>query len=280
MKTHILARRAGKTARILAIVLICLLCLIPFYILLVLALNSPQRVFYEGNMFVPDFFFRNFIDGWNKSHIGRAIINSAVITGGALLLVLLFGSSAAYAIARFRSRFNRFVFWTLLSCMMIPGIINTVPLYTLMIRLHAVDTLWGMILVCATLALPSTVFIFTGFIKALPREVEEAAIIDGCSWFGAYRRVTFPLLKPCVAAVVILNGFGIWNNYAQAVFFLQDSRKHNIPQALSVYFQQFAGAHWNLMAATAVIAIIPVIVVFLVFQRQLMKGLTDGALKG
>lgn len=280
MKSHTLTRRAGKTARTIAIILICALCLIPFYILLVLALNSPQRVFYEGNMFVPDFYFQNFIEGWNKSHIGRAIVNSALITGGSLVLILFLSATAAFAIARFRSRFNRFVFWALISCMMIPGIINTVPLYTLMIRLKAIDTLWGMSLVCATLALPSSVFIFTGFIRALPREVEEAAIIDGCSQFGAFWRVTFPLLKPCVAAVVILNGFGIWNNYAQAVFFLQDSKKHNIPQALSVYFQQFAGAHWNLMAATAVIAIIPVVVVFLIFQRQLMKGLTDGALKG
>ena len=188
MKSYTRTRIAGKTARTLAIALICALCLIPFYILLVLALNSPQRVFYEGNMFVPDFCFQNFIDGWNKSHIGRAIINSAVITGGALILILLLASAAAYAIARFHTRFNRFVFWTLISCMMIPGIINTVPLYTLMIRINAIDTLWGMCLVCATLALPSSVFIFTGFIQALPREVEEAAIIDGCSEFGAYRR--------------------------------------------------------------------------------------------
>lgn len=280
MKSHTHLQGMGKIVRIIAIILICLLCLVPFYILLVLALNSPQRVFYEGNMFVPDFYFQNFIDGWHKSHIGRAIVNSAIITGSSLFLIVLLSATAAFAIARFHNRFNQFVFWMLISCMMIPGIINTVPLYTLMIRLKAIDTLWGMSLVCTTLALPSSVFILTGFIKALPRELEEAAIIDGCSEFGAFWRVTFPLLKPSVAAIVILNGFGIWNNYAQAVFFLQDSKKHNVPQALSVYFQQFAGAHWNLMAATAVIAIVPVVMAFLIFQRQLMKGLTEGALKG
>ena len=167
-----------------------------------------------------------------------------------------------------------------LGCMMIPGIINTVPLYTLMIRIKAVNTLWGMALVCATLALPQAVFVFSGFIQSIPKELEEAAIIDGCSYFTAFWRVVFPLLKPSVAAVVILNGFGIWNNYSQAVFFLQSSEKHNVPQALSVYFQQFAGAQWNLMAATAVIAIIPVVAVFLVFQKRIMSGLTEGAIKG
>ena len=163
---------------------------------------------------------------------------------------------------------------------MIPGIINTVHLYTLMIDIKAINTLWGMALVCATLALPQSVFVFHGFIKSLPRELEESAIIDGCTWFKAFWRIIFPLLKPSVSAIVILNGFGIWNNYSQAVFFLQDSQKHNVPQALSVYFQQFAGAKWNLMAATAVIAIVPVIIAFLLFQKNLIKGLTDGALKG
>jgi ABC-type sugar transport system, permease component len=271
---------ASKICKYTAIALICGICLIPFYILLILSLNTPQRVFYQGNMFIPDFYFRNYIDAWNKSHIGTAMINSAVITAESLILILILGAMAAYAIARFKNKFNQFIFWLFISCMMIPGIINTVPLYTLMIRINAINTLWGMSAVCATFALPSAVFIFTGFIKSLPREIEEAAIIDGCSWFSAFWRITFPLLKPSVAAVVILNGFGIWNNYAQAVFFLQDSRKHNIPQALSVYFQQFAGAHWNLMAATAVIAVIPVIFIFLIFQKSLMKGLTDGALKG
>ena len=91
--------------------------------------------------------------------------------------------------------------------------------------------------------------------------------------------ITRTMLRPR-KSFVILNGFGIWNNYAQAVFFLQSREKQNIPQALSVFFQQFAGAKWYLMAATAAIAIVPVVVIFLVFQKQFMKGLTEGAVKG
>ncbi len=273
-------KTAARIFKYIAITLICLMCLVPFYILLVLSLNTPGKDIYEGNMFLPDFRVVNYIDAWNKSQIGTAIINSAIITALSLLIIVVLGGMAGYAIARFANRFNRTVFAVFLSCMMIPGIINTVPLYTLMRRLNAIDTLWGMSLVCATLALPSAIFIFTGFIRSMPRQVEESAIIDGCSWFTAFFRITMPLLKPAAAAVIILNGFGIWNNYAQAVFFLQERKKQNIPQALSVFFQQFAGAKWNLMAATAVIALIPVIAAFLVFQKQLMKGLMDGAIKG
>ncbi|MDR1642706.1 MAG: carbohydrate ABC transporter permease [Clostridiales bacterium] len=270
----------SKIGRQAAILFICALCLTPFYILLTLSLNKPTRILSEGNIFIPDFHFHNYIDGWVKSQIGTAILNSALITLFALAVIVVLGTMAAYTIARFDYKFNKAFFWIFLCSMMIPGIINTVPLYTLMIRINAINTLWGMALVCATNVLPSSVFIFTGFVRSLPREIEESAIIDGCSWFAAFWRITFPLLKPSIAAVAILNGFGIWNNYAQAVFFLQDRSKHNIPQALSVYFQQFAGAKWHLMAATAVIAVIPVICAFLLFQKSLLKGLTEGAVKG
>lgn len=269
-----------KALKIGAILLICLLCIIPFYILLVLALNSPQRIFYEGNIFVPDFCWQNFIDAWHKSKIGAAMLNSAIITAGTLGLTIVTGGLAGYAIARYNTRYNKLVFGLLISCMMIPGIINTVPLYTLMRKLHAVNTLWGMILVCSTLAMPSAVFIYTTFIRALPRELDEAARIDGCTGFSAFWRVIFPVIRPATASFIILNGFGIWNNYAQAVFFLQSRSKQNVPQALSVFFQQFAGAKWYLMASTAAIAIVPVVVIFLIFQRQFMKGLTEGAVKG
>lgn len=269
-----------KVLKYAAICLICLMCLIPFYVLLVLALNSPQRVFYEGNIFIPDFFWQNFLDAWRKSKIGTAMLNSAIITAGTLILTIITGGLAGYAIARHNTKYNKFVFGLLLSCMMIPGIINTVPLYTLMRKIHAVNTLWGMILVCSTLAMPSAVFIYATFIKALPRELDEAAALDGCTGFSAFWRVIFPIIKPATASFVILNGFGIWNNYAQATFFLQSRAKQNIPQALSVFFQQFGGGKWHLMAATATIAIIPVVIIFLIFQKQFIQGLSDGAVKG
>ena len=276
-------RQEKKTFRIFRgfiIILICLMCIIPFYILLVLSLNSPSRIYYEGNLFIPSFDWSNYATAWEKSRIGLAMINSGIITFGTLGLTVILGGMAGYAIARHNTVYNKLVFSLLIGCMMIPGIINTVPLYTLMRKIKAVNTLWGMILVCSALAMPSAVFIYTTFVRALPRELDEAAEVDGCTGFHAFWRIIFPILKPATASFVILNGFGVWNNYAQAVFFLQSREKQNIPQALSVFFQQFGGAKWHLMASTAVIAIIPVVVIFLAFQRQFIEGLTEGAVKG
>ncbi len=272
--------KAARAFRILVLLLICAMCVIPFYALLVLSLNAPSRVFYEGNIFLPTFTWPNYADAWAKSRIGLAMVNSGLITAGALSLTVLLGGMAGYAIARRNTLLNKAIFSLLIGCMMIPGIINTVPLYTLMRRLGAVNTLWGMVFVCATLSMPSAVFIYTTFVRALPRELDEAAEVDGCTGFHAFWKIIFPVLKPATASFIILNGFGIWNNYAQAVFFLQSRDKQNIPQALSVFFQQFGGAKWHLMSATAVIAIVPVVVIFLVFQRQFIEGLTEGAVKG
>lgn len=272
--------KVSKAFRILILLLICAMCIIPFYVLIVLSLNSPSRVFYEGNIFMPTFTWPNYADAWVKSRISIAMINSGLITFGALSLTILLGGMAGYAIARRNTILNKTIFSLLIGCMMIPGIINTVPLYTLMRKLGAINSLWGMVLVCATLCMPSAVFIYTTFVRALPRELDEAAEVDGCTGFHAFWRIIFPVLKPATASFIILNGFGIWNNYAQAVFFLQSREKQNIPQALSVFFQQFGGAKWHLMSATAVIAIVPVVVIFLVFQRQFIEGLTEGAVKG
>lgn len=263
----------------LTLIFISFISMIPFYILLLLSLSSPSASFSEKIMWLPQLYFKNYLDAWKVSKIGLSIVNSLIITGGTVMIVVLFASSAGYTIARFKNKFNTTVLNVLLVCMMIPGIINTVPLYTLMISIGGINTYWAMILVGATNALPFSVFLYTNFMKSMPREIEESAIIDGCTWFTAFWRVTFPLLKPVTSAVVILTGQAVWNNYAQAVFFLPGQAKRTIPLAVSMFFQQY-GAKWNLMAASAVIGMAPAVITFLIFQKYFIKGMTAGSVKG
>lgn len=268
-----------KITKYFLMILISFIAIIPFYVLLKLSLDSSQAVYATELRLLPDFQFINFVEAWKISNLGRALFNSITITTIAIIILITFASSAGYAIARFESRFNRVIFNVMLLCMMIPGIINTVPLYTLMIDIGGINTHWAMALVCATNALPFSVFIYTGFVKTVPKEVEESAIIEGCTWFSAFWRITFHFLKPVTSAVIIIMGLSIWNNYAQAVFFLQSQRMRTIPLAISMFFQQY-GAKWNLMAAASVMGILPVIVIFLVFQKFFIKGIAAGAVKG
>jgi len=251
---------------------------IPFYLLILIALKTPEGGLSAIRIF-PDFAFKNFVEAWNASEMGRAIVNNSIITVGAVSLLVFLASMAGYTIARFKTRLNKTIFYLFLVCMMIPGIINTVPLYTLMIKLHGINTYWSMICVLSVNALPFAVFLFTGFIRALPVSMEESALIDGCSRFMSYWRIVMPLIKPVTASVVILQGLGMWNNYAQAVFFLQDKSHRTIPLAISLFFQQY-GANWPVMAAAACIGLAPAVTAFLIFQRYFIQGITTGAVKG
>ena len=267
-----------KILRPLVTALVGLVYLLPFAVLLQLAL-SPSG-FDQATFLQPDSLrWGNFVSAWTQSGLGAALLHSLVITVGALTVLVLSASMAAWAFVRYPIALFRWVFGALLACMMIPGIINTVPLYTLLIRIHGVNTFWAMALVCASNALPFSIFLYSGFLQTVPREIEEAAVIDGCTPFAAFWRVTFFFLKPVTAAVVILNGISIWNNYGQAVFLLQTEEVRTVPLAISLFFQQY-GAHWNLVAASAFLAVLPALAVFLGFQNYFIKGITAGAVKG
>jgi raffinose/stachyose/melibiose transport system permease protein len=260
------------------VVIVSLIAAVPFYLLILLALKGPEGGL--GSMgLIPEFHLPNILDAWEESDLGIAMINNVIMTVGGVAVLVILASMAGFAIARVRHRVNRVIFAIMLMCMMIPGIINTVPLYTLLIKLKGINTYWSMICVMAANAMPFSVFLYTSFIRAVPTSLEESAIIDGCSYFSAFWRITFPLIGPVTASVVILQGLGMWNNYAQAVFFLQDKAHRNIPLAISLFFQQY-GANWPLMAAAALIGLIPAVVLFLLFQRYFVEGITTGAIKG
>ena len=262
---------AGAVLRLLLVLVAC----VPFWFLLVTALSRPEW----RSLFVPELYWANLAVAWQKSALGRAMANSLAITVGAVLLVVGASASAGFAFARIPNRFHKTVYHAFLLSMMVPAIINTVPLYVLMRRIHGVNTLWAMILLLATGAIPFASFLYTGFIGGMSREVEESAYLEGCTWFSAFWRVVFPLLKPVTASVIILNGISIWNNYAAAVFFLQKRERYTVPLAISGFVQTY-GADWNLMAAAAVIGLLPAVSVFLLFQRHFTKGITAGSVKG
>ncbi|AEV30328.1 ABC-type sugar transport system, permease component [Sphaerochaeta pleomorpha str. Grapes] len=258
--------------------LIALVALVPFLLLILLSLKSPEGGLSSIRL-IPDFNWGNFPNAWKAGKMGKAMANSFIMTSGGVILLIVLSSMAGYTIARFPSLLNKVIFAILLGCMMIPGIINTVPLYTLLIRMKGINTYWAMICVMATNSLPFSVFLYASFIRSIPISLEESAIIDGCSWFDAFWKITMPLLGPVTSSVVILQGVGMWNNYAQAVFFLQDQAHRNIPLAISLFFQQY-GANWPLMAAAAFLGLLPAVLMFLVFQKYFISGITTGAIKG
>lgn len=268
-------RKSGAYA---GLVLIIAVFLLPFYIMFYLSLSGPADSIAQ-EWFPRAMLFQNFADAWSKADMGRALMNSLMISIGAIAVLIFCAACGGYAAARVRSRWNRAVFHVMVLSMMVPGIINTVPLYIIMRKINGINSHWAMMLLLACQFLPFSVFLYEGFIRSMNQSVEEAAVIDGCTKFSAFWRVTFPLLKPITATVVIMQGVGIWNNYAQAVFFLQNQNYHTLPLAISTFFQTY-GADYNLLAAGAIIGLAPVVLMFILFQKQFVKGLSSGAVKG
>lgn len=258
---------------------ISLMALIPFIVLLQMALNLPSSMVGRTIWRLPDFTTANIMTAWTKSNLDQAMLNSAIITGCSVLGVVLIASSAAYQIARFRTKVTAAFSNILIFSMAIPSIVSTVPLYLLMRQLSAINTRWGMILLNITFNLPFAVFLMTNFIRNVSVTMEEAAIIDGCSYFSAFFRVLMPVLKPIVTTVILLNTVSIWNEYGRSVFFLQKSRLYTIPLRISMFMQQYT-ANWELMAAGALVGMTPAVVIFLSFQKYYIKGMTAGAVKG
>lgn len=264
--------------RILIQFSIGLLFAIPFYLLISLASKTPSDM---SSMWVPAMYWNtnNFIAAWEKAHIGRALLNTTIITTGTVIIIVLVGSLASYPLARRPHRLNRAVSMTLVSCLVVPPLTVLVPLYKFIVDIKGLNTRWAMILVLVTFQLPLSIFLFTNFLRTLPTELDEAAMIEGCSSLSIFFRILFPLLKPVTSAIVILCGIQIWNDYQFSLFFLQRSPVHTLAVALSQFVSQYQN-DIGLVAAGCLVGILPMTVIYLFLQKYFVKGLSEGAMKG
>lgn len=270
--------RTFKYTKYIAAALICLIHIIPFYILLTTSFKLTKDL--SSKWVMPGYLdFRNFINAWNQAGLGRAITNNTIIFVISVLLVVAVGAVAAYPLARFQTKLNKFVYTVFISAMIVPPLTILVPLYKFYVDIHALNSYWGIILLHVTFNLPMTIFLFTGFISTIPRELDEAGMIDGTSRLGLFFKLILPLLKPVTSTVAILAGVAIWNDYQFSVFFMQKKAFHTITVALSQFFGTYNN-NIGWVAAGSLIGALPVIFVYLFLQRYFIQGLSAGAVKG
>lgn len=258
---------------------ITILHFIPFYILLTMALK--ERGDFSSRWALPDYFtLENFTTAWERANLGNAFINTGLITAGAAVLLILFGSMAAYPLARRETKLNRFVLLFFVAIMVVPPLTALVPLYQMVVNLGMLNTRTIAILNNLAAFLPLTIFLYAGFIRStIPKELEEAAKIDGCNTISIFFRIVFPLLKPVTASVLIISCVFIWNDYQFAIFFLQSKDVHTLTVALASFFGENQ-SNLNLVAAAAFMAMLPMTILFLFLQKYFIAGLSSGSVKG
>jgi raffinose/stachyose/melibiose transport system permease protein len=263
-------------SRILILIL-GLIYLIPFYILVVMSLKRKDD--FTSKWALPSYFtLDNYTNAWKSANIPRAMMNNLIITVGVVALVVVIGAMASYPLARRKTRFNNMLYSLIVSLIVLPSISISANLYKIMIDIKAIDTYWGMILVVASFSLPMVIFLYTGFISTIPRELEDAALIDGCNRFSVFFRIILPLLKNSTITVIIFAGQGAWNDYSFALLYLQSPEKQNMTLTISTFFSEY---HLELgwMSAGCIINALPLILVFFCCQKYFIRGLTDGANK-
>jgi len=224
--------------------------------------------------------FDNFARAWTHGHIGQYFLNSAIVLLVSLTLTMLLGSTAAYALARYTFPGNRLIYFTFVGGMMFPVFLALVPLFFVVKQSGLLNTLPGLMIVYTAYSLPFTVFFLSAFFRTLPTAVAEAAMIDGCGPFAMFFRVMLPMARPGMISVAIFNLLGQWNQYLLPVVLVTKEDKYVLAQGLAALAvnEGYRGDYSRLFAGLS-LAIIPVLVVYAVFQRQVQSGLTAGQMK-
>lgn len=259
----------------LAIVMIYLL---PIYVVLTTSLKPITDQ--SPRLLLPVILYlENYLKVFRDSNMLRAVMNSAVITVGTVLLVVIFGSLAAYPMARIQNRLSRVIKIFVMGIMMVPGMSMVVGIYSILVSMHAISTYWGMIVVTTAFGLPLSIFMYSNFITSIPKSLDEAAEMDGAGAVRTFFSIIVPQLKPVTVSVALMQGISSWNEYGYALYILQQPKMYNVTIAVKQFFGESV-KDLNGAAASAVIAIIPVIIIYLILQKYFVQGAIDSSVKG
>lgn len=242
---------------------------------------KEARELYTNPLWIPTkFAWENYRIAWQQMDYPRALFNSLVITVFSLISIVVVASLAAYPLARFKLRLNRIMYVVFVAIIMVPYQTVMVPLVKQFYSLGLVNNYVSMIIfyTAAAPGTPFAVFLFVGFMRTLPIELEESAVIDGCSPFQLFRLIVIPLVRPAIVTVLAISLMWIWNNFLMPMILLPSERMMPLTPTISRFFEEFT-AEWNHAFAGAVMTMLPGIIAYFFLQKHFIKGLTAGALK-
>ncbi len=281
-------KEAEKTEKFtLAIIIIyillicfCILIISPLLIVFSSSLREPGNMQSPLNLFV-QFSLESYISAFKKMNYPMQLLNSIMTTGGSVIVIVFISSMAAYPIARIKARLSKGLYYFFIAGLVIPAQMVIVPIAQMFGYLNIPNNRFTPMIMFITCSLPFSTFLYTGFLKGVPAEVEESAFLDGANLWQRYKSIVFPLLKPATVSVIITQSLWIWNDYFFPMVFISKSAQYSLPIGMI----QFLGdrenpAQWNILFAACVLSALPLIVMFTVLQKQFINGIAAGAVKG
>ncbi len=273
-----------RTPFYVLILVIAVYCLFPFYWVLRSSFTPEVNLFQTPIQYFPEHpTLANYRGALSASFFTDALLNSAIVAGSVTVLSLAIGSSAAFALGRFRFHGRSFVLYLVLSMTIFPQIAILGALYTTITRLNLYDTLGALIFSYLIFTLPFTIWVLTSFMRALPGDLEEAAYVDGATPLQVFWKVLLPLIAPGLVTTGLLAFISAWNEYLYALSFIQSPNHYTVPLAITSFVSKTGSAFavpWGQIMAATVIITLPLIIMVLVLQKRIIAGLTAGAVKG
>lgn len=257
---------------ILALLGLCYI--LPLYFVFTTAVKSDKEVFSTAMGFPADFHWENFKTVWEKG-VAKGLVNSLIITLVSVVILVILGAMVSYVIARRTNWLTKTVYWLALVGIMIPFQLSIVFIYFVFAKMGLTGNHIGMIILWSGVWMPMTIILYTGFMRTLPKDYEEAARIDGASPWKIFWKVVFPLQRPITGTVAVVIGLYTWNDFFASNIFLGGSKVMTLPVAIYQFVGQYV-SKWNLIFTAVLVAIVPVIILFIFTQKQMIKGFAGG----
>ncbi len=261
------------------LVLFAILCLFPMIWLLFSSFKTNTELF-ENPWGLPSAIrFDNYIQAVTEGNILRYFGNSCIIAFVAVAIAVMLSTMVAFAVTRMKWKLSNFTMNLFLLGMMVPVYAMIIPLFTMFNSVHLLNTHAAVILPHISISFPMAIFILSGFMKSIPRELEEAAVIDGCNIYQVFRNVTIPISKSSMVTVAVVNFINIWNDLLLPQIFLTDSAKMTLPVGLTEFQGQYA-TNYVVEIAAVIVTVIPSVIVYIFLHKNIMEGMVAGAVKG
>lgn len=257
--------------------LLSLIIIVPFLIVVFNAFKTKPEALNMELSIPTALHFENFAKVWEDADILNSLKNSLILSVTSVTITVIASSMCAYVISRYRTRLNRFIYVYFAMGLMVP--VSMVTIVKVLRTIHLYNTLPGTIMVFVALIMPLSVFLYYGFISGIPKELDEAAVIDGAKAVRIFLQVIFPLLKPATVTVIMINFLNVWNDFQIPLYTLPDPDKAVIVQKVYNFYGTYT-ASWNLVSVTILYAILPILVVYLFGQKYIISGMVAGSVKG
>lgn len=277
-KSRMKSRLAWAAAFLLATVYL-IISILPFIFMVLNSFKEKFEMLVKGIFELPDtLYWENYLEVL-KGGFWRYFMNSVIVLFISLILLLFISACAAYPLARFQFRLANPIYGLIVACMSIPVHITLIPVFKMSNSIGIYDTIWALIGPYIAFAVPVSVFILTGFMRDIPREIEESAEVDGCGKIRMFFAIIVPMAKPGMATLAIYNGVNMWNEFSFANTLTQTAKNRTLPLAIWEFQGQYS-MNTPMIMAVLTLTLLPMIILFIFFQDKLIKGMTAGAVKG